>query len=482
MSKQFLVKKLPFKVIIQKPVVPQLNEYYRLKNIYDDAIQKQKSQKKCVKCRIANMNTLQFITRDRKLIGICPTEGCAVNMTLPIETCVMYNEYYDANKKEYESISNNILSEKFNILFGYKKEQSSNILELKELYINSFAKMKQCIDTYKQIVYPNQEKINDLEQKRDTLIDQIKGMEFIPPPVFSQLKLILCEIRNLKYKKIDIPNVNTSIIKMPYTFPDLEICESEGPAEQPNAKPSEPKAKPIEPKAKPIEPKAKPSESKAKPIELKAKPSEIKPSEPKAKPIEPKAKPSEIKPSEPKAKNPDELNKQEKKEEYAQFYSGSKDKTMQLLSNLAPLNVMYKGREYPSVEHAYQLMKYEYSEPRDKALAVFGKLYEESKTLTGKEAVTIGKRKRMEKEGVKLNIQEWNRVSIGIMEELIQDKITRHPEITNIVQQVKGAGKKLLHYSLRDLEWGGFFTNDKVTGEEGLKGNNELGKIYMKLV
>jgi hypothetical protein len=68
------------------------------------------------------------------------------------------------------------------------------------------------------------------------------------------------------------------------------------------------------------------------------------------------------------------------------------------------------------------------------------------------------------------------------MEELIQDKITRHPEIANIVQQVKSSGKKMLHYSLRDMEWGGFFTKDKVTGEEGLKGNNELGKIYMKLV
>jgi ribA/ribD-fused uncharacterized protein len=431
MSKQFSVKKLPFKVIIQKPVVPQLNEYYRLKNIYEDAIQKQKSQKKCVKCREANMNTLQFITRDRMLIGICPTAGCAVNMTLPIETCVMYNEFYDENKKEYETISNNILSEKFNILFGYKKEQSSNILELKELYIQSFSKVKQCIDTYQQIVYPNQEKINELEQQRDILIEQIKGMEFIPPPLFSQLKLILCEIRRLKYKKIDIPNVNTSIVKMPYTFPDLEICKSEGPDVQDE---------------------------------------------------QPKAAEPKVKKPEPKLQNPDELNKQERKEDYAQFYSGSKDKNMQLLSNLAPLNVVYKGIEYPSVEHAYQLMKYEYSEPRDKALAVMEKLYEESKSLSGKEAVVLGKRKRMEKEGLKLNIQEWNRVSIGIMEELIQDKITRHPEIANIVQQVKSSGKKILHYSLRDMEWGGFFTKDKVTGEEGLKGNNELGKIYMKLV
>jgi ribA/ribD-fused uncharacterized protein len=430
MSKQFSVKKL-FKVIIQKPVVPQLNEYYRLKNIYEDAIQKQKSQKKCVKCREANMNTLQFITRDRMLIGICPTAGCAVNMTLPIETCMMYNEFYDDNKKEYETISNNILAEKFNILFGYKKEQSSNILELKELYINSFAKVTQCIDTYKEIVYPNQEKISELEQKRDILIEEIKGMEFIPSPLFSQLKSILCEIRRLKYKKIDIPNVNTSIVKMPYTFPDLEICKSEGPIIQPE------------------QPKAVVSKE-----------------------------PEKI----PEPKNPGELNKQERKEDYAQFYSGSKDKNMQLLSNLAPLNVMYKGREYPSVEHAYQLMKYEYSEPRDKAIAVMEKLYEESKTLSGKEAVVLGKRKRMEKEGVQLNIQEWNRVSIGIMEELIQDKITRHPEIANIVQQVKSSGKQLLHYSLRDMEWGGFFTKDKVTGEEGLKGNNELGKIYMKLV
>ena len=440
MSKQFSVKKLPFKVIIQKPVVPQLNEYYRLKNIYEDAIQKQKSQKKCVKCREANMNTLQFITRDRKLIGICPTEGCAVNMTLPIETCVMYNEYYNDKKKEYETISNAILSEKFNILFGYKKEQSSNILELKDLYIHSFAKVQRCIDTYKEIVYPNQERIQEFEQKRDVLVEEMKDMEFIPTNVFDQLKQILCEIRKLKYKKIDIPNVNTSVVKMPYTFPDLEICESEGPA-----------------------------------IDEPQK-SEVKIPTPKPVMQEKQQK------DEPAPKNQIELNTTEKKDEYVQFYSGSKDKTMQLLSNLAPLNVIYQGKEYPSVEHAYQLMKYEFSEPRDKAMSVMEKLFEESKTLSGKEAVVLGKRKRMEKEGVKLNIQEWIKVSPGIMEALLVDKIERHPEIRKILEQVKESGKKLLHYSLRDMEWGGFFTKDKVTGEEGLKGNNELGKIFMKLV
>jgi ribA/ribD-fused uncharacterized protein len=438
MSKQFSAKKLPFKVIIQKPVVPQLNEYYRLKNIYEDAIQKQKSQKKCVKCREANMNTLQFITRDRKLIGICPTEGCTVNMTLPIETCLMYNEYYEDKKKEYETISNSILSEKFNILFGYKKEQSSNILELKELYIHSFATVQRCIATYKEIVYPNQERIQEFEQKRDVLVEEMKGMEFISPNVFDQLKEILCEIRKLKYKKIDIPNINTSVVKMPYTFPDLEICESEGPIiDEPQT----------------AEPQTKKSE------ELQTKKIE-----------------------EPQAKKSEELNTAEKKNEYVQFYSGSKDKTMQLLSNLAPLNVVYQGKDYPSVEHAYQLMKYEFSEPRDKAMAVMEKLFEESKTLSGKEAVVLGKRKRMEKEGVKLNIQEWIKVSPEIMEALLIDKIQRHPEIRKILEQVKEKGKKLLHYSLRDLEWGGFFTKDKVTGEEGLKGNNELGKIFMKLV
>jgi ribA/ribD-fused uncharacterized protein len=439
MSKQFSAKKLSFKVIIQKPVVPQLNEYYRLKNIYEDAIQKQKSQKKCVKCREANMNTLQFITRDRKLIGICPTEGCPVNMTIPIETCVMYNDYYMDKKKEYETISNSILSEKFNILFGYKKEQSSNILELKELYIHSFATVQRCIDTYKEIVYPNQERIQEFEQKRDVLVEEIKGMEFIPPNIFDQLKQILCEIRKLKYKKIDIPNVNTSVVKMPYTFPDLEICESEGPILEDESDVKLPTPKLVVQNPKPQK-------------------------------------------SEPKVKNPDELNTTEKKDEYVQFYSGSKDKTMQLLSNLAPLNVVYQGKDYPSVEHAYQLMKYEFSEPKDKAMAVMEKLLEESKTLSGKEAVVLGKRKRMEKEGVKLNIQEWNKVSPGIMENLLIDKIQRHPEIRKILEQVKESGKKLLHYSLRDLEWGGFFTKDKVTGEEGLKGNNELGKIFMKLV
>jgi ribA/ribD-fused uncharacterized protein len=429
MSKQFSAKKISFKVIIERPIIPPLNEYYRLKNLYEDALQNKKIQKKCVKCKQAYMNTLQFINKNRQLIGICPTANCPVNMIIPIETCKMYNEYYNAKKQLYEDISNDILSEKFNILFGYKKEQSSNILELKKLYIDSFSNIQNCIDTYKQIVYPNQDKLTELEEKRDVLIEEIKTMEFIPPTVFDQLKQILCQIRILKYKKIDIPNTNITTVKMPYTFPDLEICESEGSV---------------------IETTEPIKESPKNKIQ--------------------------------KTTNVKEINTNEKKEDYVQFYSGSKDKNIQLLSNLSALNVIYNSKEYPSVEHAYQLMKYEYSEPKDKSLAVMEKLYEETKTLSGKEAVTIGKRKRMEKEGVKLNIEEWNKASNSIMEALIMDKIKRHPEIRKILDDIHKSGKKLLHYSLRDMEWGGFFTKDKITGEEGLKGNNELGKIYMKLL
>ena len=433
MSKQFLVKKLDFKIIIQQPINLPLNDYYQLKSIYDDAIKNKKNKKKCVRCGVAMMNTLQFFSKDRQLIGICPTSNCSVNMTIPIKTCTMYNQYYSTLKHSYEDISNHILSEKFNILFGYKKEQSSNILELKQLYIDSFSEIKQCIETYKKITYEDEEKLNSLEFKRDELLVKIKELEFVPPTLYDQLKIILCEIRKLKYKKIDIPNISTQIVKMPYIFSDLEICSESDVLEPIN----------------------------------ETKESDI-----------PKEKAKEKAKEKPK----DELNTQEKKDDYIQFYSGSKDKNIQLLSNLAPLNVVYKDKEYPSVEHAYQLLKYEYSEPKDKSLAVMEKLYEESKPLSGKEAVTIGKRKRMEKEGVELNIQEWNKVSGSIMEDLILNKIERHPEIQKILQEVKDSGKKLLHYSLRDMEWGGFFTKDKVTGEEGLKGNNELGKIYMKLM
>jgi ribA/ribD-fused uncharacterized protein len=245
----------------------------------------------------------------------------------------------------------------------------------------------------------------------------------------------------LKYKKIDVPNISTQIVKMPYIFKDLEICSESDLLES------------IDETKESEIPKEKPKEKAKDKLKEKAK-----------------------------EKSVDELNRQEKKDDYVQFYSGSKDKNIQLLSNLAPLNVVYHEKEYPSVEHAYQLLKYEYSEPKDKSIAVMEKLYEESKTLSGKEAVTIGKRKRMEKEGVQLNIQEWIKVSGIIMEDLISNKMERHPEIKKIVQGVKDSGKILLHYSLRDMEWGGFFTKDKVTGEEGLKGNNELGKIYMKLM
>ena len=66
MSKQFEVKKL-YKVTIKVPVINSLDDYYSLKNIYDEAIQKN-TKRKCINCRKVNMTALVFSIKNRNLI------------------------------------------------------------------------------------------------------------------------------------------------------------------------------------------------------------------------------------------------------------------------------------------------------------------------------------------------------------------------------------------------------------------------------
>ena len=166
----FEVTKL-YKVKIQ--VSNELDKYYALKSIYDESIQK-KNKRKCIHCQKAFMTSLVFQMKERNLISVCPTEGCASNMVIPIETCTMYNDFYQESKQSYEDTVDTILSTKFKILFGYSHEQDSDIGKLKELYKTNHEHYTQCITDYKDIVYPKQITMSGLEQRRDDLIEQLK--------------------------------------------------------------------------------------------------------------------------------------------------------------------------------------------------------------------------------------------------------------------------------------------------------------------
>jgi hypothetical protein len=218
MSKQFEVKKI-YKVIIKIP--SSLDEYYNLKNIYDESIHKNK-KRKCINCRKVNMASLVFTIKNRNLISICPTPDCKSNMIIPIETCVSYDDFYEESKQSYEDTIDTILGTKFNILFGYTNEKDSNILQLKESYKTNHEHYLQCISDYKDIVYPKTAELTHLEQRRDELIEQLKDPDTDVQRIHKDLKPILCNIRKLKYN-YEIPN-STTIIQKPYSINDLHNC------------------------------------------------------------------------------------------------------------------------------------------------------------------------------------------------------------------------------------------------------------------
>ena len=220
MSKQFEVKKL-YKVIIKIP--SSLDDYYHLKNLYDENIHNNK-KRKCINCRKVNMSSLLFTVKNRNLISICPTPDCKTNMIIPIETCMYYNDFYDESKKSYEDTIDTILGTKFNILFGYMNEKDSNIAQLKELYKTNHEHYMQCISDYKDIVYPKTEELAHYEQRRDELIEQLKDPDTDVQRIYKDLKPILCNIRELKYN-YEIPNSN-NVIQKSYSIDDLYNCSA----------------------------------------------------------------------------------------------------------------------------------------------------------------------------------------------------------------------------------------------------------------
>ena len=218
MSKQFEVKKI-YKVFIKLP--SSLDDYYSLKNIYDESIFSNK-KRKCIYCKKVNMSSLVFLVKNRNLISICPTDGCKSNMIIPIETCTTYDDYYQDSKKTYEDTVDTILDTKFKILFGYKNEKNTNIEKLKEMYKANHEHYMQCIIDYKEIVYPKHATIMQLEQRRDDLIEQLKNPDEDVQRIYKQMQPILCEIRKLKYT-YEIPE-SREVVQKPYSITELQNC------------------------------------------------------------------------------------------------------------------------------------------------------------------------------------------------------------------------------------------------------------------
>ena len=122
------------------------------------------------------------------------------------------------------------------------------------------------------------------------------------------------------------------------------------------------------------------------------------------------------------------------------------------LSNFYIADVSYDGVTYPSTEHAYQAAKTTDALERQKVLTT----------------PTCFKAKRM---GMQVTLRpDWDAIKLGIMEDLIRQKFTRHQDLR---EQLLATGTKEL---VEGNTWG-----DTYWGVCNGKGQNQLGKILMKV-
>lgn len=126
------------------------------------------------------------------------------------------------------------------------------------------------------------------------------------------------------------------------------------------------------------------------------------------------------------------------------------------LSNFYPCIVVFEGRKYPSVEHAFQAAKTLDEDERINCAV----------SPSAADARTFGRH-------VKLR-PDWEDVKVGIMTDIVRDKFTRNLSFrTDLKELLLSTGDAYLEEgnSHRDRFWG------TVDGE----GRNELGKILMQV-
>lgn len=124
--------------------------------------------------------------------------------------------------------------------------------------------------------------------------------------------------------------------------------------------------------------------------------------------------------------------------------------TYRWLSNFHPAPVAYEGVEYPSVEHAYQASKF----PKDeRSLFLSG---------TAADAKHRGKRARLQ--------SDWLDNRISIMEDLVRQKFSNHPELKQDL--LKTGNAELIE---------GNYWGDHFWGTCNGRGENNLGKAIMRV-
>lgn len=143
------------------------------------------------------------------------------------------------------------------------------------------------------------------------------------------------------------------------------------------------------------------------------------------------------------------------------------------LSNFGNIPVEYEGDTYPTVEHAFQAMKYKLASTRPELYRMFVRGGELGPDPV--KAKMMGGRKGMKTHHAELDVQKWSALSEKVMEDLVREKM-KNEVVRAILIICLQNDILLLHHSRGDMKWGCHANPDGTIK----KGENLLGQIYMK--
>lgn len=125
-----------------------------------------------------------------------------------------------------------------------------------------------------------------------------------------------------------------------------------------------------------------------------------------------------------------------------------------VFSNYSSFMFEWKGKPYPTSEHAYHSEKFE-DEQMKEAVRNTRSAHDSQKFANA----NIDKRRK-----------DWDEVKLGIMKEIITAKASQHPYVMK--KLLESGDKELIEDSWRDDFWGWGPNKD---------GANHLGKLWMEL-
>jgi len=242
---------------MDEDVLNAIDNYYKLKNLYEGKINKYKNKndyfkgltkkdrrlkmmefkKKCIKCK-KDGGTI-FSRQNRTLKAICGSSNpCSLDIEILLGNYVLRDEIINNYKNELDITKINIIQTKLNILFNYITENEGiKIFEKERDNLRIISEKYTTLLTDILLITNNPEKLVELEKTEILLYENIQylknllnnfnkedNLEYIKEAIeLYKIKIlpIIKLIRNLKYSYISVEN--NILIEKPYTLQQMEF-------------------------------------------------------------------------------------------------------------------------------------------------------------------------------------------------------------------------------------------------------------------